>query len=304
MISVLIPVYNYNIVSLVNEIHKQLAETDVAFEILAYDDGSENYFIDKNFFINDLSFTTFHVSSQNMGREQTRQILSQNAVYNWLLFLDADTAPVPKTFIENYLSYTGTAYDAVFGGIRYQEAHPENDYLLRWTYGTACEAIGPLTRNKKTYRHIVSANFIIRKKVFLELNKHIVGKEYGYDILFAALLKAETKKIWHIDNPVYHLGIEKSALFLSKSEAAVTTYLTLLKTGNISRDDNRLLFLFSTLKRYKLNIMVAHSFKYIKPSITQNLLGRNPNVLLFQLYKLAYMCFVDLKISGSCHSSR
>ena len=298
MISILIPVYNYNIVPLVKALHKQLMDAQITFEILACDDGSETHFINLNEEINDFSFTDYSIFKLNIGREQTRQVLAQHAQYNWLLFLDADTLPVTSDFIKNYLYYLNSDYDAIFGGILYHEQRPEVDYILRWKYGITHECKDAKARNKSPYQAIVSANFIINKTVFIELNKHITGKDYGYDILFAALLRSNAKKVIHIDNQVYHLGIEKSGSYLSKKEEAALTYLTLLRTGSITVEDNNLLSYFSTLKRYKLNYILSSLFKFFKPSLKRNLLGNNPNITLLQLYRLSYMCFIDIKTSN------
>ena len=42
MLSVLIPTYNYNAVSLVKELHKQLLDSNIVFEIICIDDGSKS----------------------------------------------------------------------------------------------------------------------------------------------------------------------------------------------------------------------------------------------------------------------
>ncbi|RME04221.1 MAG: glycosyltransferase family 2 protein, partial [Bacteroidetes bacterium] len=41
MLSILIPIYNFNVVELVMELHRQATELDEPVEILAFDDGSE-----------------------------------------------------------------------------------------------------------------------------------------------------------------------------------------------------------------------------------------------------------------------
>ena len=298
MISILIPVFNYNIVPLVKALHKQLKKANIPFEIWACDDGSETHFVDINQQINAFDFTNYILSPSNNGREQTRQVLAQKAKYDWLLFLDADTLPVSANFINNYLSYLSTNYDAIFGGILYQEQPPETDFILRWKYGNAHEAVPATSRNLHPYRAIVSANFMMKTTVFTALNAHITGRAYGYDILFAALLKSNATPIFHIDNQVFHLGIEKSDRYLSKKEEATATYLTLLQKGVISADDNSLLSYFSFLKRYQLNYTMSTFFKFFKPLLRRNLLGKHPNITLLQLYRLSYMCFIDLKTSN------
>ena len=297
MISILIPVYNYDSVPLVKELHKQLRSAKIDFEIWVGDDGSETHFLDLNEKINRLSFTYYISSDQNIGREQTRQVLAQKAKYDWLLFLDADTLPVTSDFIKNYLPFLNSDYDAVFGGILYEEQPPAADFILRWKYGVARETINAKTRNKNAYRTVVSANFMIKKNIFIELNKHIIRKDYGYDILFGAHLKSNAIKIMHIDNQVYHLGIEKSDFYLTKMEEAVSTYLALLRRGSISAEQNSLLSYFAILKRYNLNYTLSTFYKFFKSSLRRNLLGDNPNITLLQLYRLSYMCYLDLKTS-------
>ena len=298
MISILIPVFNYHIVPLVKELHKQLIDAKIPFELLACDDGSETLISDINKAINVLSFTNFSLSKQNIGREQTRQVLAQKAKYDWLLFLDADTLPVSSHFIKTYLPFSNSAYDAVFGGVLYQDQKPKADFILRWKYGRTRETLNANARNKNPYQAIVSANFIIKKTVFIAINQHITGKDYGYDILFAALLKSNGKKIKHIDNQVYHLGLEKNDSYLSKKEEAASTYLKLLRNGSISAEDNSLLSYFSIVKRYHLNYTLSTFYKFFKSPLRRNLLGDNPNITLLQLYRLSYMCYIDLNTSN------
>ena len=57
MLSVLIPVYNYHVTKLVSEIHKQLCKEKIAFEIIAFDDGSEIKYMKQNETISQLSNT-------------------------------------------------------------------------------------------------------------------------------------------------------------------------------------------------------------------------------------------------------
>lgn len=297
MISILIPVYNYNIVPLVEELHKQLINSKTSYELLACDDGSDFKFSDNNKSINKYNFTNFSISDHNIGREQTRQGLALKAKYDWLLFLDADTLPATSYFIKDYLHHVNSDYDAVFGGILYQKQRPDADFILRWKYGAARESVIAKTRNKKPYQTVVSANFMIKKDVFIESNKYIMDKDYGYDILFGTLLKSNAKKVVHIDNQVYHLGIEKSDIYLCKMEESVRTYLKLFRNGSISGDDNGLLYYYSILKRYNLNFTLSTFFKFFKSPLRRNLLGNNPNISLLQLYRLSYMCYLDIKTS-------
>ena len=43
MLSILIPIYNYNVYPLVEELHKQCIECKIDFEIICIDDASTDY---------------------------------------------------------------------------------------------------------------------------------------------------------------------------------------------------------------------------------------------------------------------
>jgi len=294
MISVLIPVYNYNIINFVESLHKQLTAQNMDFEIRCLDDASEDAVVLKNKTITHLTHTTYTVSETNNGREKTRQLLAESATYNWLLFLDADTLPFKDNFISTYLPFLNSDFEAVFGGITYQKTPPKDSELLRWTYGKHREQKSAKKRNKAPYLHITSPNFIIKKSVFLTYNSKIKGKDYGFDAYFATLLKRHSVKIKHIDNEVIHLGLESSALYLLKTEEAIDTYFKLYKTHKIEASDNKLIALFLKLKYFKLNVLLAFVFQFLKPKLQRQLLSKSPNLYLFQLYRLLYLCHFSL----------
>ncbi|MGR7812159.1 glycosyltransferase family 2 protein [Lacinutrix undariae] len=294
MITVLIPVYNYNITALVESLHEQLTALDIVFEIRCLDDASEMTFSTKNKTIERLTHTYYTISKINNGREQTRQLLAESATYSWLLFLDADTLPLRTNFAAAYISFLNTDYDAVFGGITYQKQAPESSKMLRWTYGKACEQKLAEKRNKTPYLSITSPNFIIKKTVFLNYNSFIKGKDYGFDAYFATLLKTDAVKVFHINNEVIHLGIESSKQYLNKTEEAIETYFKLYSNNKISIKDNNLISLFTSLKTLKIHVLLSAFYKISKPKLQQQLLGKSPSLFLFQLYRLLYLCYFSL----------
>tara|TARA_R110002096_G_scaffold17522_4_gene60601 strand:+ start:6860 stop:7747 length:888 start_codon:yes stop_codon:yes gene_type:complete len=294
MISILIPVYNYNITHLVIEIHKQLSISDVDFEILCLEDGSDNEYVKQNKTINTLTNTKQVISKINVGRISTRQLLCNEAKYSWLLFLDADVIPKKSHFISDYINLINSKYEAIFGGFTYSSEKPGSNYMLRWTYGKNNEEVLSSKRNKNPYKVIISANFLIRKTVFDQINSQIKGNAYGFDNYFATLLKSEKIKILHIDNEVYHKGIETNACYLEKKEAAAKTLLTLYKSGKTQNHDNDLLGLFIKLKSYKLNYLFVLFYKLFHNILRKNILSSNPSIKLLQLYRICFMCYTDL----------
>ena len=76
MISVLIPTYNYNAFSLVEEIHKQLVEARISFEIICLDDGSQSKINKNNNQINSLSFSSFDSLKKKYWKKCNQKFIS------------------------------------------------------------------------------------------------------------------------------------------------------------------------------------------------------------------------------------
>ena len=212
MLSVLIPTYNYNVSTLVSVLHKQLSLQTSPFEILIFEDGSTH-----NLNAIHLSNTFVIANPTNIGRVRARMALANKAKYSWLLFLDADVIPKTDHFITNYLKTTSTNYKAIYGGFAYKKQAPNSSKTLRWTYGKTKEEKPAKLRNLKTYKIIISANYLIKKETFKLINSKINEKKgYGFDYYFGALLKANNINILHIDNEVYHLGLDDNKVYLNK----------------------------------------------------------------------------------------
>ncbi|QDO92545.1 glycosyltransferase family 2 protein [Formosa sediminum] len=293
MLSVLIPIYNYNVVALVKALHKQLIEANIIFEIICLDDASDVKYMNTNTEVEALSCTSFLKSSHNNGRTQTRQSLCEASQFEWLLFLDADTIPVNTNYILTYIKYINSDFEAIFGGFAYNNTPPENEFMLRWKYGRSKEVVDASVRNRTPYKVIISANFLIKKSVFKSLNAQMQYSGYGLDNYFGALLKDKSIKVYHINNPVYHLGIENSNVYLQKKEAAALMLLKLTKQQKIKTHNNSLLALFTSLKHTKLNVIFSYIHSIFKVQMKRNLLGSNPNIKVLQLYRITFMCYID-----------
>ncbi|PTT01060.1 glycosyl transferase, partial [Flavobacterium sp. HMWF030] len=129
MLSILIPVYNYNVSSLVETLYNQALESNVIFEIICLDDCSQ-HFLSENQKINQLQNCNYSILEKNIGRSAIRNLLAKKATFENLLFLDADTFPVNQNFLSNYISQINRNEKVVYGGILYESKKPENDRLL------------------------------------------------------------------------------------------------------------------------------------------------------------------------------
>ena len=288
MLSILIPTYNYSVAPLVQELQKQAISANIVFEIIVVDDASSDEKIEEeNKQINTISNCTYSIQKSNLGRTETRQNLALKASYSMLLFLDADVSPKHSNFIGRF-NLKVLDWDIQFGGITYKKEEPYSNEILRWKYGMARESLSVSERKKDPYQTINSGAFLIKKELFLRVNSKLKFKKYGLDNLFKQLLQKEGAKVLHIDNAVYHLGLENSMLFIQKSKEAVKTTVELERQGLI--DDNRRPLQKSYLKLKKLGLLGIFSavIRKCEERILKNLQSGKPSLFLFDLYRLQY----------------
>ncbi|HLW62897.1 MAG TPA: glycosyltransferase family 2 protein [Flavobacterium sp.] len=292
MLSILIPIFNYDVTKLVFTLHHQVKKLNIDFEIICIDDcSSDEKYREINKKITTLSSVNYYLSSENNGRSKIRNMLSEQASYEWLLFLDADVIPVQDHFIETYIENISLGIDLIVGGIYYERTKPTTHHILRWYYGNKREVTSAATRNKEPFQHFASANFLIRKSVFTSVLFNEAIKSYGHeDTLFSFEMKNNNKNILHIDNPVYHLGLETNELFLKKSLLSVESAFFLKKEDLITLNYIRVLDFHEKLKKIKgLDQLIYTIGKYGEPLLIKNLLGRNPSLNLLDFYKLYHL---------------
>ncbi len=121
MLSILIPVYNYNAVSLVRELYEQAIQSAIQFEILLLDDNSDNNCKRDNVILRDFPNTTLFELPTKAGRSIARNFLASQAKYDYLLFMDCDSEPVDDKFIARYLPYCKGKEIVVCGGTAYKD---------------------------------------------------------------------------------------------------------------------------------------------------------------------------------------
>ncbi len=290
MISILIPTYNYNTLPLVIELHQQCLVENIAFEIIVLDDASDDEeSILQNLKINAMPYCIFERNPENLGRTKTRTLLSQKAKFDQLLFLDADVFPGSPMFIKKYLEVSD-ANAIVFGGYQYENKRPENDKILRYVYGKTSEEKTAFVRSKNPYQYIFSGNFLINKNDFTESNFQGNEKFYGLDPFFAYQLMINGKKVIHIDNAVYHLGLDQNEVYFEKSLEAIDARRELMVNLKGMAEINQMTRYYLTLKKYKVLPLVSLSFSLFGPILKKLTLNNNPSMFCFKIYKLGYLC--------------
>jgi len=283
MISVLIPIYNIDVVPLINELSRQLNNLDIEGEILAFDDHSSEEFRELNKSISGLPNVMYKELDRNFGRVITRELLANEAKYDWLLFLDSDSRILHAEFLKQYIGILKTGFDVYVGGRVYPAASPECNRMLHWKYGIKRESV---TGNKKALH---TNNFCIKKEVFRQLNFPEFLKQYGHEDTWMEIeLERTGKKLFHFTNQVEHIQIETTGIFLRKTEQALHNLLLLTKVVNqksIAKHVS-LFKAYSIFRKIKLEFTVIFIYRVLRNRIAQNLHSCNPSLIFFDLYRL------------------
>ena len=288
MISILIPCYDFNAYPLVNILEKQALILNINFEIICIDDGSFSSKNETNQKINLLTNAKFIESKKNIGRIKNRILLAQKSQYDWLLYIDVDTLPNDKDFLANYITFLKKG-EIIFGGCIYNKPQNKNSNL-RYKFGKYREEIASSIRNKNPYKFISSSNFICRKDILLNTLKKIETKSYGGDYIFGSLLRQDKINIIHIDNNVVIEDIDDNQKFIRKTENALENLLKCYKKGLLNKHSISILSAYKFLEKFFLKKIFVKSTDLVNNIIENNLVNQNPNLFLFDLYRLRYLC--------------
>ncbi|GHT07593.1 glycosyl transferase [Bacteroidia bacterium] len=293
MLSICIPIYNYEVTRLVHDLHRQAEKIARPFEILLMDDASDEKYKLMNQTL-DLTHVRYIPLKKNIGRAKIRNQLAREAQYPYLLFMDCDSAVSSDFYIENYLPYCNPQ-TVCYGGRKYEDKQPEDDTYLRWKYGMERESLPAEIRKKNPNYSFCTNNFLIHKQLFekVKFNENLEG--YGHeDTFFGLELLEKGIIIQHIDNPLIHLGLESAADFLEKTENGIVNLQkieTLLKENNPEHvGHSNLMKSKLFLQKWHLIKLAATLFKPAQPSLKKHLLGKNPSLRIFDLYKLGLIC--------------
>jgi hypothetical protein len=293
MLSINIPVYNYEVGDLVSRLVAQAELLKIPFEIRVYDDGSEEEVKLQNRKISANNGVVYLELENNHGRAAIRNKMGFESKFENLLFIDADSLPVDENYLKNFIEYL-KPNRVLCGGTAYKNQKPaQTEKYLRWFYGTNREAISAKIRNSKKGFIITSNNFLIEKKIFEKIHFREDIKKYGHeDTLLGYDLYRSGIEIFHIDNPVEHTGLEDSRIFIEKSKTALESLHQITK--NILPGDQVFIQQVHFLNRYQAitkyfpAVILRMFFKIFHRLIERKLIGNSPGLFLFDLYKLGF----------------
>ena len=285
MISVLIPIYNFKVEKLVDTLLEQSRKSNIPIEIICLDDGSKPSIKKENEKLRHKFLVNYVELSENIGRSKIRNWLGRLSRYEYLLFLDCDSAVKNPDFLKNYYLHRNDG-KVINGGRIYPENPPRSLHKkLHWKYGTKVESKSSEKRSLRPYLSFMSNNFMITKDLFdnYKFDEGISG--YGYeDTVFAQTLEKSKIQILHIDNPVIHKGLETTSVFLQKTKKAIEN-LYELETKKMIHN-SKLLITVRRLKTLKADKLVLKVLHHHKAKIEKKLFEEDPGLIYFSFFKL------------------
>ena len=103
MLTICIPIYNYDSIRLISDLNNQADNLECPVEIVVINDGSKPEF--NNLYNCLVSPIIRYISlPQNIGRAKVRNLFVSFAKYDYLLFLDCDDKIIADHYLKQYIS--------------------------------------------------------------------------------------------------------------------------------------------------------------------------------------------------------
>lgn len=294
-ISLLIPVYDYDIIALVHGMKSALGKVSELREILIGDDGSSPEYKEKYKTLEEEGVRLIS-SEKNIGRAAIKNKLAMEASGDFLLFIDADTV-LPGTaeaYFRKWLPMM-PIYKVICGGILYHDVPPgDPDKLLRWKYGKWSEQRKAAEKNRNPHAWFSTFNVLIEKSVFSKIRFNEELKQYGYeDTLMGYQLKKAGIDILHIDNGLIHEGLETNREFLNKTKLGIENLSKLYNNVTDKKTFSRtvkILRTYNYLRFFRLTNILARYYIRYRDRMEIRLESGNISLLLFRFYKNSMFC--------------
>jgi glycosyltransferase involved in cell wall biosynthesis len=295
MLSICIPIYNEVSEKLIFQLQEEIKQIDVPAEIILFDDHSTvslQYTYQK---LSPLQSVRIINSDTNLGRAKARNELARHARYDFLLFIDADSEIITRNFLANYLD-AAQKNTVCCGGTRYKPDKPPEAKRLRWKYGHKRESLTAAQRQADPWLQFTTHHFLIEKDLFLSIQFDEKLTQYGHeDSLFGYELRKREVPVKHIDNPLYHTGIESSKVFLDKTKTGINNlkqlYMRFGKEPEFTKSI-RIVRFYQKQKSARMLWFWSLFYRWFNKPMEKQLTNKNPNIFLFNLYKFTYFVFL------------
>jgi glycosyltransferase involved in cell wall biosynthesis len=288
MLSICIPVYNYDCRQLINELDQQANTIDVPVEIIVINDGSGEPF--KSIYQNALPARGhYHSLAENTGRSRVRNQFIDLAIYDYLLFLDCDVRITSPDYIHAFIDQVAKRIQVACGGTSYPVEMPDKNKLLHWSYGRSKESALAKKKLADPYASFMTNNFFIKKNILSQIRFDESLSQYGHeDTLFGYELYKKGIQIVHINNPVLHEDLDTNHIFLEKTAQAVQNLAMIINKKPDPQLANSITLskIYFRLKKTGLIYLLQPFENIINQYCYKKLIKGSASISCLNLYKL------------------
>ena len=291
-LSICIPVFNFDVNDLINDLQNQIDTNQLEAEIVLIDDASSQTFVNINKNL-ETKVSQFIFLEKNIGRSKIRNLFLNYTNSEYLLFLDCDGKIISDNFLKTYFDFINKKNpDVIFGGRKVSEIEPDSEFGLRWKFATERENLPVNQRLKAPYLDFQTNNFVVKKSVLEKVPFNEGITQYGYeDLVFSKDLQDHQIKIDHIDNPIFNKDVESNVVFLSKADQSAKSLAQLIKNDeNFERVSQiRLAKAYLLMKKTGIIFIYNLIYKLSKSQIEKKLLTGKASLKVLDFYKLGQL---------------
>ncbi|MFL1463824.1 glycosyltransferase family 2 protein [Roseococcus sp. DSY-14] len=234
LLSVLVPTFDRDVRPLAAELLADIAalEQPLAAELLVLVDGNPALAGQEEVLAMAAArglAAGFALAPRNLGRSGARNALAGAAKGEHVLFLDADSLPDAPGFVARALQAAQEAPGAVTCGGRTGRRCPPAppDSRLFEAHSRMREWLPAAARNADPEGHFLSANFQLRRELFLRAPFDGRFTGWGWEDTDWALRIRPHAPVRHVDNTVSHMEHHTDAGWLGRLDRSVGNYALL-----------------------------------------------------------------------------
>jgi glycosyltransferase involved in cell wall biosynthesis len=228
LISVAIPVYNWDLRALLGTLEDEIVQNGLQslVEIVVVDDGSSSSFQSLNRQSLAGCFGRYFQHATNQGRSASRNTLISKVKGEYVLFLDADMLPDSRTFLQQYILQAQKGNQLVCGGVSYSvRILNEKKYDFAVYKGRKTEALSAQERNRIPWRYFFTSNVLVQRELLSRVPFSEEFALYGYEDIDWGIRLSQHCPPLHIDNTASHLGLLVKKEVLERMRQSIDNFL-------------------------------------------------------------------------------